>query len=97
MSKITPIHKKGDKNNLSNYRPISNLCSMSKLFEKLIMQRIHEIEDSNNVDLTGTKQHGFKRKRSTSTAGLEIQSEIARAPSKQIQAIKQQNSIRMVK
>ena len=79
MSKITPIHKKGDKTNISNYRPISNLCSMSKVFEKLIMQRIHEIEDLNNVDLTGIKQHGFKRKRSTSTAGLEIQSEIARA------------------
>ena len=55
-----------------------NLCSMSKIFEKLIMQ-YHEIEDQNNVDLTGIKQHGFKRKRSTSTAGLEIQSEIARA------------------
>ena len=79
MSKITPIHKKGDKNNIANYRPISNLCSMSKIFEKLIMQRIIEIEDSNNIDLTGTKQHGFKRKKSTSTAGLEIQSEIARA------------------
>ena len=49
MSKITPIHKKGDKNNIKNYRPISNLCSMSKIFEKLIMQRIIEIEDSNNV------------------------------------------------
>ena len=32
-----------------------------------------------NVDLTGARQHGFNRKRSTSTAGLEIQSEITRA------------------
>ena len=52
---------------------------MSKVFEKLIMQQIIEIEDHHNIDLTGSKQHGFKRKRSTSTAGLEIQSEIARA------------------
>ena len=52
---------------------------MSKKFEKLIMQRIIEIEELHNVDLTGSKQHGFKRKRSTSTAGLEIQSEISRA------------------
>ena len=43
------------------------------------MQQIIEIEDLHNVDLTGTKQHGFKRKKSTSTAGLELQSEIARA------------------
>ena len=79
MSKITPIHKKGDKSNINNYRPISNLCSMSKVFEKLIMQRITEIEELNNIDLTGANQHGFKRKRSTNTAGLEIQSEIAGA------------------
>ena len=52
---------------------------MSKIFEKLILQRIIEIEDLNGVDLTGVKQHGFKRRRSTSTAGLELQSEIARA------------------
>ena len=50
MSKIIPIHKKGDKTNFNNYRPIANLCSMSKFFEKLIMQRINEIEDTNNVD-----------------------------------------------
>ena len=43
------------------------------------MQRIYEIEDMNNVDLTGNRQHGFKRRKSTSTAGLEIQAEIARA------------------
>ena len=79
MSKIMPIHKKGDKSNIQNYRPISNLCSMSKVFEKLIMQRITEIEDLHKIDFTGAKQHGFKRSRSTSTAGLEIQSEIARA------------------
>ena len=52
---------------------------MSKVFEKLIMQRITEIEDLHKIDFTGAKQHGFKRSRSTSTAGLEIQSEIARA------------------
>ena len=34
ISRIIPIHKKGDKNNISNYRPIANLCAMSKLFER---------------------------------------------------------------
>ena len=48
--------QKGDKNNMKNYRPIANLCSMSKIFEKLIMQRIIEIEDLNQVDLTGIIQ-----------------------------------------
>jgi len=31
---ITPLHKKGDKNNMTNYRPISLLTSFSKIFLK---------------------------------------------------------------
>ena len=79
IAKVTPIHKKGNKNDISNYRPISNLCSTSKVFEKLILKRIFEIEDLNMVDLTGREQHGFKKGKSTATAGLVIQSIIARA------------------
>ena len=33
IAKITPIFKKGNKNKIENYRPISNLCSTSKNFE----------------------------------------------------------------
>ena len=47
--------------------------------EKLILQRIMSIEEEMKVDLTGVNQHGFKRKRSTKTAGLSIQSALARA------------------
>ena len=32
MSKITPVHKKGVKNDVSNYRPVANLCSASKIY-----------------------------------------------------------------
>jgi hypothetical protein len=35
---ITPLHKRGDKNNVTNYRPISLLISFSKIFEKLFMK-----------------------------------------------------------
>ena len=61
-SKIIPIHKKGPKQNIENYRPISNLCSTSTIFEKLILKRIQNIEALNNIDLTGPNQHGFKKK-----------------------------------
>ena len=44
VAKINPIFKKGVKNNIENYRPISNLCSTSKLFEKLILKRILSIQ-----------------------------------------------------
>ena len=33
MSKVVPIHKKGAKNEILNYRPISNLCGVTKIFE----------------------------------------------------------------
>jgi hypothetical protein len=79
ISKVIPIFKKGDPKNVENYRPISNLCSTSKLFEKLILLRIQEIELNSKIDLTGKSQHGFKKKHSTNTAGLTIQSLIARA------------------
>ena len=42
VSKTMPVFKnKGSKNDIENYRPISNLCSSSKIFEKLILKRIH--------------------------------------------------------
>ena len=80
IAKTIPIFKnKGEKKNIENYRPIANLCSASKVFEKLILKRLLDIEDENNCDLTGINQHGFKRGRSTSTLSIEIQNLIARA------------------
>ena len=80
ISKTIPVYKnKGDKKNIESYRPIANLCSASKVFEKLILRRILEIQELNNCDITGINQHGFKRNRSTSTMSLEIQNIIARA------------------
>ena len=79
VSKIIPIHKKGPKNKLENYRPIANLCSTSKIFERLILRRIQSIELHNNVDITGKQQHGFKKCKSTATLALQIQSLIATA------------------
>ena len=40
VSKIIPIFKKGCKSKIENYRPIANLCSASKIFEKLILKQI---------------------------------------------------------
>ena len=38
---------------IENYRPISNLCSSSKIFEKLILKRILDLQDEHDMDLTG--------------------------------------------
>jgi hypothetical protein len=50
-----------------NYRPIMNLCSWSKVFEKLILKRILEIQREAGINLTSELQHGTKSERSTST------------------------------
>ena len=73
-----PSLQKGPKDKIVNYRPIANLCSTSKLFERLILKQIQKIEHISNVDLSGKQPHGFKKK-STATLGLQIQSLIARA------------------
>ena len=79
IAKIIPLFKKGNKVQIENYRPIANLCSGSKIFEKLILKQIYYLESKNKLDLTGKQQHGFKRNKSTSTVGTLLQSLIARA------------------
>ena len=74
ISKIIPTYKKGNKSEIENYRPIANLCSTSKNFEKLILKQIHYLESTNQLDLSGKNQHGFKRSKSTATAGALLQS-----------------------
>ena len=51
ISKIIPVHKKGSKHVIENYRPVANLCSTSKIFERLILNRISQLELSGDVDL----------------------------------------------
>jgi hypothetical protein len=65
ISRTVPLFKKGNKKNTNSYRPISNLCSASKIFERLMLSRLTNIESRNNIDLTGKNQHGFKKQRST--------------------------------
>jgi hypothetical protein len=80
ISKTIPVFKnKGQSKDIENYRPIANLCSTSKIFEKLILRRILEIQEANNIDLTGINQHGFKKGKSTTTLSIDLQSLIARA------------------
>ena len=53
---------------------LANLCAATKIYERLILQRIQEIEKEQKVDLTNEIQYGFKKQRSTTTAGQAIQS-----------------------
>jgi len=69
---ITPLHKKGSFEEVCNYRPISNLSSIGKIFERCILHRLER-----QIQLVGDNQHGFRAKHSTTTALLEVQSALA--------------------
>lgn len=60
---ITPIHKKGSKSVIENYRPISKLNIISKIFEKIVYNHIYPVITASISD----RQHGFLRGRSTTT------------------------------
>ena len=67
---VVPIFKNGDKNDIHNYRPVSVTSCCSRVFERLINNKIIEHLTLNN--LTSNSQHGFQRGRSTDTALLEF-------------------------
>lgn len=58
---VTPVHKKGSKSDISNYRPISKLCIIAKLFEKLVYDQVYSALHMSFIP----NQHGFLKGRST--------------------------------
>ena len=73
-SVIIPIHKKGDKTILNNYRPISLLPTFSKIFERCIFNRLLDFID--RYSLLETNQFGFRKKNSTEDAILAFTNKI---------------------
>ena len=71
-AQVTPILKKHglDANDLANYRPISNLNTISKMLERLVLTRIvPQVSSSLNFDVV---QSAYRRHHSTETALLKI-------------------------
>ena len=69
VAKVTPIFKGGSRSDLGNYRPISILPILSKIFEKLIFNQMYDYLYSNN--LLETNQSGFRPLHSTATCLLK--------------------------
>lgn len=65
---IIPLHKKGCKENIENYRPIARLSAIPKIFEAMLCKTLYFHVKSIIVDC----QHGFMKKRSTTTNLLEF-------------------------
>ena len=70
IAKVIPIHKKEDPSLLENYRPISILPSISKIFEKIICNQINDYFNLNNLFHSG--QYGFRKHHSTELAAMEL-------------------------
>jgi len=70
LARVTPVPKKGDLSILTNYRPVSNLPSLSKLFERCILHRLMQLP--NFSSLIGDNQHGFRSGCSTTTCLLQL-------------------------
>jgi len=63
IAKIRPQFKKGDKTCPSNYRPIANISSFAKIFERVVAKKIKEFLEKYNV--INKSQFGYQNKIST--------------------------------
>ena len=70
IAKVTPIFKKDNNRLLENYRPISLLPAISKIFEKVIHLQINEHFLANDLFYSG--QYGFRTFHSTELATMEL-------------------------
>jgi hypothetical protein len=71
---IVPIHKKGEKTNPKNYRPISLTCTLCRVFERILANKIISFLHQNKF--FSDEQYGFLNSRSTTTQLLTTMEDI---------------------
>ena len=77
LSQTNPIHKKGSTLQISNYRPISLLSNINKIFEKLMFKRLYNFLEK--YKCIYNLQFGFRQQHSTNHAMLGITQKIQEA------------------
>ena len=70
IAKVIPLYKKKDKTLLENYRPVSILSSVSKVFERTMYNQIYQYFSDNK--LFYQSQYGFRQNHSTEFATIEL-------------------------
>ena len=70
LAKIIPIYKSEDRKKCENYRPISILPVISKVFESEIFSQLYEYLNENT--LLSDRQCGFRPKYGTNAALIEM-------------------------
>ena len=74
--KIIPLHKSGSRYTTNNYRPVSLLSTISKVFEKLLYVKLEKFLSRN--DVITKQQLGFRRGYSTDMAVADLYSMLQR-------------------
>ncbi len=86
IAKVIPLHKNGSRTDITNYRPISLLSCFSKIFEKVMQERL--VKHLKNRNILYKSQYGFRAGHSCEHALLEAQHKIHRAlEKKQVTAL----------
>ncbi len=73
-AKVIPIFKNDDETDPSNYRPISLLSIFNRIFEKVMYKRLKNFLEKYNI--LHENQYGFREKRSTQHAIIDIVNQI---------------------
>lgn len=81
LSKLCPVFKKGDRADVSNYRPITIISNFAKVFESVLYTRMYNFFSDQLVDC----QHGFVAGRSTVTNLLCVSQYIANSLDRRLQ------------
>ena len=74
IANVIPIFKKGSPTSVNNYRPISILSTINKIFEKILYSRL--INYIEKYELLYKYQYGFRKNHSTDHALIELVDQI---------------------
>lgn len=77
LTRIVPVHKKGDFNDLNNYRPIAIIPTLAKIFEIAIKNRIYSYIEK--VGILCTEQYGYRKNKSTVIAMVNLIEDVTTA------------------
>ena len=68
LADMTTIHKKGSKLECANYRGISLLCTLYKVYTRILLNRLQPLAEN----ILGEQQAGFRRGRATTDQITDI-------------------------
>ena len=72
IAKVKPLYKKGDNFCLNNYRPISLLPTISKIFERVMFTLLYSYMYLSANNFLSEQQYGFRSQHSTELACVKL-------------------------